>query len=361
MISGIVIIINNNNKFQEDLGDLDPVTGAFVISAGGQTLMYGLLLTGAILASMVSGPVGTKYGRGTGLSCCAGTYILGPVVQILSPNIGVHTFGRVVTGVGVGFAANFCGCFINAAAFAGASIIQVRGTTWPPAELDREIDDTAAMFGLERSLEGSTTYRDCFRNTDARSTRIILMFVLARAFTVIPFIAGHTFLRALGHQEAVSGSNHHQCPRPRRIDGSLPAGWHDRTAPAPPLFTGSISCGLCMLLFAIVGAANILAACARVYLFAYGATIAGTIWLYFELPETKDRTLEGVDDMFLNANCTGPVHISRRWLPLIQCHYYFVLCALAQVFPSQHIAARNSDATSAPAKSDMVTNGRWPR
>ncbi|KFG77729.1 hypothetical protein MANI_026191 [Metarhizium anisopliae] len=33
-ISGIIII----NKFQEDFGDLDPVTGAFFISAGGQTL-----------------------------------------------------------------------------------------------------------------------------------------------------------------------------------------------------------------------------------------------------------------------------------------------------------------------------------
>lgn len=41
-VSGIIII---NNKFQEDFGDLDPVTGAFVISAGGQTLLYGLLLT----------------------------------------------------------------------------------------------------------------------------------------------------------------------------------------------------------------------------------------------------------------------------------------------------------------------------
>ncbi|KAK8926924.1 hypothetical protein VCV18_003390 [Metarhizium anisopliae] len=62
---------------------------------------------------------------------------------------------------------------INAAAFAGASIIQVRGTTWPPAELDREIDDTTVMFRLERSLEGSTTYQDYFRNTNARRTRII--------------------------------------------------------------------------------------------------------------------------------------------------------------------------------------------
>ncbi|KID63636.1 hypothetical protein MBR_09871, partial [Metarhizium brunneum ARSEF 3297] len=44
-ISGIIIIINNNNKFQEDLGDLDPVTGAWVISAGGQTILYGLSLT----------------------------------------------------------------------------------------------------------------------------------------------------------------------------------------------------------------------------------------------------------------------------------------------------------------------------
>ncbi|KID64449.1 hypothetical protein MAN_06623, partial [Metarhizium hybridum] len=168
----------------------------------------------------------------------------------------------------------------------------------------------------------------------------------------------HAFLRALGHQGAVSGGNHHQCPRPRRIDGSVPAGWHDRTAPAPPLFTGSIS----LPLFAIVGAAkpnsiagaNILAACARVYLFAYGATITGAVWLYFKLPETKNRTLEEIDDMFLNVRCIGPVYISRRCLPLIQCHHCFVLYALAQVFPSSVFARENSDSTSAPA---MVTNG----
>ncbi|KAG8408574.1 hypothetical protein J3459_009779 [Metarhizium acridum] len=224
-ISGVIMI----NKFQEDFGDMGPITGAFSISAGGQTLLYGLLLNGAILASMVSGPIETRYGRRAGLYCCAGTSLLGPAVQVVSPNIGIHAFERVITGAGIGFAANFCGTywseicmarhrghvimmyqgFINAAAFAGAGIIQgvhnlnnkwawrtplvvmmsapllmlllipllpetprwyvtrgryqeareslgkVRGTTWPPAELDREIDDITAMFELERSLEGS--------------------------------------------------------------------------------------------------------------------------------------------------------------------------------------------------------------
>lgn len=79
-----------------------------------------------------------------------------------------------------------------------------------------------------------------------------------------------------------------------------------------------------------------------VYLFAYGATITGIIWLYFKLPKTKDHTLEGIDDMFLNANCTGPIYISRRWLPLIQCRYCFVLYALCSCssISVQHLCTR---------------------
>jgi MFS family permease len=106
-VSGVIVI----KKFQQDFGELDPATGTYAIPAGSQTLLFGLLLTGAVLASVVSGPLGTKYGRRAVLYCCAGTSLIGPVVQIVSPNLGVHAFGRVITGAGIGFAANFCGTY----------------------------------------------------------------------------------------------------------------------------------------------------------------------------------------------------------------------------------------------------------
>jgi MFS transporter, SP family, sugar:H+ symporter len=160
------------------------------------------------------------------------------------------------------------------------------------------------------------------------------------------------------------------------------------------LLVGAIVCGLCMLLFAIVGvadpnskvAANVLVACVCVYLFAYGATwgpvplaviaeipsnglrsktismattsdwlaamfiacgspylvsaqyanigaklgfifggclVISVISLYFVLPETKDRTLEEIDEMFLNVSLLFPTFLSFRSLnhpvPLMPC------------------------------------------
>ena len=36
-----------------------------------------------------------------------------------------------------------------------------------------------------------------------------------------------------------------------------------------------------------------------------GCTILGTIWVFLELPETKDRTLEQIDEMFLNVGLSS--------------------------------------------------------
>lgn len=67
----------------------------------------------------------------------------------------------------------------------------MRGSTWPTAELDREIADIAAMYEFERVLEGSKSYRDCFRQTDARRTRIAVLLALSQVFTGISFIIGY--------------------------------------------------------------------------------------------------------------------------------------------------------------------------
>lgn len=106
-IGGVIVI----REFEKEFGDLDPATGTYSLSAGSQTLLYGLLLVGAAVASVVSGPLGTRYGRKAGLYCCAVTSLLGPVVQIVATTIGIQGFGRVISGAGIGFAANFCGTY----------------------------------------------------------------------------------------------------------------------------------------------------------------------------------------------------------------------------------------------------------
>lgn len=67
-----------------------------------------MLLLGADIASILSGPIGSKFGRKAGLYCCAIVSIIGPIIQIVAPNMAVVAFGRVVSGAGIGFASNFC-------------------------------------------------------------------------------------------------------------------------------------------------------------------------------------------------------------------------------------------------------------
>lgn len=73
---------------------------------------------------------------------------------------------------------------------AKASLIKLRGPTWPTEELVQEIDEIVAMYEFERNTEGSSTYRDCFRATNKRRTRIVLLVALTQSFTGISFIAG---------------------------------------------------------------------------------------------------------------------------------------------------------------------------
>lgn len=159
------------------------------------------------------------------------------------------------------------------------------------------------------------------------------------------------------------------------------------------LLWGAVACGLCMLLFAIVGtarpdstaASTCLVVFVCLYLFTYGATwgplpmavasevasnglrsktmsmmnvcayltnlfidcgspylineqyvdigsklgfifggtmVVGVLWMFFELPETKDRTLEEIDEMFMNVS-SGTAWAARpflsRWTVLTRC------------------------------------------
>lgn len=78
------------------------------MAANNQTMLFGIMLVGTVLACIISGPLGSRYGRRIGLLLCAITSIVGPVIQIVTTNLGVAVFGRFISGMGIGFAANFC-------------------------------------------------------------------------------------------------------------------------------------------------------------------------------------------------------------------------------------------------------------
>lgn len=96
------------SRFLQDFGHYDEKIGGYNMRAGTQTLLMGLLLTGILVAVALGGPIGARYGRRVGLALCAVVSIVGPVIQVVAPNVGVVALGRAFSGAGIGFAANFC-------------------------------------------------------------------------------------------------------------------------------------------------------------------------------------------------------------------------------------------------------------
>ncbi|KAH8891123.1 general substrate transporter [Thozetella sp. PMI_491] len=400
-------------QFIEDFGEFDEGTGTYIIAANNQTLLFGFLLVGVVLACIASGPIGSRYGRRAGLGLCAITSIIGPVIQIAAPSVGVACFGRVVSGAGIGFAANFCIMywaevtpaqmmyqgFINLAQFIGACINEgthdipnkwawraplmtmlgaplimlaalpfvpdtprwfvhrnrieeahaamrkIRGSTWSEEEVAEEIKEVVAMDQIERELEGSSSYSDCFRGTDHRRTRIVIMTLVVQQFTGISFITGYgTYFFSIsgisdpftitvitsvcGLAGSASAFPPRQVLRPTHSADmrrhfafvctyifTYGATW----GPVPQAVIGEIPCNrlrsktvsiatsinwLCTT-FIICGTPYLLSP-QYVYLgtklgFIFGGcTLLGAIWVFLDLPETKDRTLEQIDEMFLN-------------------------------------------------------------
>jgi hypothetical protein len=71
---------------------------------------------------------------------------------------------------------------------ARASIRKIRGNTIPVELLDREIDEVVAFTRLERELEESTTYLECFRGTDLRRTMIASLMIYGQQLMGVSFI-----------------------------------------------------------------------------------------------------------------------------------------------------------------------------
>lgn len=59
---------------------------------------------GGLLGALSAGPSAGKYGRWMTMQLTTIFFIIGPVFEALSPNIGVMAFGRLLSGVGAGAA-----------------------------------------------------------------------------------------------------------------------------------------------------------------------------------------------------------------------------------------------------------------
>jgi SP family sugar:H+ symporter-like MFS transporter len=91
----------------KDFGYYDPTLQAYNMTAGDQTTVGGVTLALTVVACMVSGPIGARYGRRAGLALCAIFSIIGPAVQTGATTFAGMVIGRGISGAGIGFAANF--------------------------------------------------------------------------------------------------------------------------------------------------------------------------------------------------------------------------------------------------------------
>jgi SP family sugar:H+ symporter-like MFS transporter len=91
-------ILNGLHSFLEDFGFYDTALESWNISTSIQNALTLILLGGAILGSLLSGPIGTYLGRRCGLFTSGIVSIIGVLLQITSVTLGTLLAGRFLTG-----------------------------------------------------------------------------------------------------------------------------------------------------------------------------------------------------------------------------------------------------------------------
>ncbi|KAL6247002.1 hypothetical protein RBB50_006309 [Rhinocladiella similis] len=81
---------------------------------------------------------------------------------------------------------------------AKTNLRKIRGPSYTDAEVEEEIEETIKFTALEKELDASTSYLDCFRGTDRRRTLIAVMMMVGQQFMGVAFLAGYmTYFFAL--------------------------------------------------------------------------------------------------------------------------------------------------------------------
>lgn len=259
---------------------------------------------------------------------------------------------------------------------ARANLRKIRGESYTNAEIDAEIEATIKFTALERQIDASTSYLDCFRGTDRRRTLIAIMMMVGQQFMGVAFLAGYMtyFFALVGFTDAFIVS---VITNAVAIAGTFVAFPIVRyCGRRRTMITGAFINSFCLLAFASINeaypgspaAAKCLIAFICIFSFTYsatwgsigpivigevpsnarrsktvsialgasflvaltvitsipyligptylnlgtkigfvfgGLTVLVTIGTVFFLPETRDRTLEEIDEMFLNVSIPG--------------------------------------------------------
>jgi MFS family permease len=85
-------------RFLKDYGYYDEKTNSYNIKASDQNAMTLLLVTGAILASVSSGFIGSRFGTRAGLFCCGIAGLAGSILQCVLIYIAPLYVGRLLLG-----------------------------------------------------------------------------------------------------------------------------------------------------------------------------------------------------------------------------------------------------------------------
>ncbi|EXJ67571.1 uncharacterized protein A1O5_09584 [Cladophialophora psammophila CBS 110553] len=258
---------------------------------------------------------------------------------------------------------------------ARTSLVKIRGKYARDDELDAEMKEVIAFTELERSLDASTSYRECFSGTNRRRTLIGMLCMGGQHMQGIAFISGYStyFFSLIGFNDAfVITVIINACQVAAVIFAFIAVRFIGRRI---LLIVGAGVCAASMFLFAIVAqaapgsdAANkCIVAFICIYVFSFAATwgsigpiVTGEVpsnrlrsktvscalstnWFgallvitsipylinkdyanlgtkvgfifgplativfvlaIFFLPETKDRSLEEIDEMFINRVST---------------------------------------------------------
>lgn len=67
---------------------------------------------------------------------------------------------------------------------------RLRGPSWPPEEIDAEVNDIIGMYEIEKQLEGTARWAQCFQGTDLRRTLLTIGCLLSQELSGVAFIAG---------------------------------------------------------------------------------------------------------------------------------------------------------------------------
>ncbi|KAJ5736478.1 uncharacterized protein N7483_001603 [Penicillium malachiteum] len=107
MESGTIAGFQAMESWLKDFGYYDETLQEWNIRTNIQLAVGAMSLVGAVLGSVISGPIGTNLGRRPGLIAIAATAIIGVILQVVHASLALMLIGRLFQGAAIGFASNF--------------------------------------------------------------------------------------------------------------------------------------------------------------------------------------------------------------------------------------------------------------